>query len=258
MGDLKYDLRKLDDDINLQLYFMESLLRRLMPSAALLLGMSSLGPISHIIWALGGIRSLMKNHEKGLKTQTELVKLRRETVTLLDERRSSALKAIAMIRSSGDRRPVSPDLMEEVSTPHQALSQTELAKLRRETDQRRSVSLKAVAALKAVTVIRSSGDPRPMSPDPMEEASIPHQHSFLEDSEPTLLGRIEWIVRELQTRNRRLIDAERDMKEGEDFKEAAKGKTEREVLILAKERIQRAKKNKAPRDDKWSRECVVQ
>ena len=228
-----------------------------MPSAVLLLGMSSLGPISHIIWALGGIRSLMKKHEKGLKSQTELVKLRRETVTLLDERRSSALKAIAMIRSSGDRRPMSPDPMEEVSIPHQALSQTELVMIRRETDEKRSASLKAVAAQKAVTVIRSSGEPQPMSPDPMEKVSTPHQESVL-DSEPTLIARVEWIVRELQARNRRLIDAERDMKEGEEFKEAAKGKTEREILILAKERIQRAKKYKAPREDKWSRECVVQ
>ncbi|MBE3043534.1 hypothetical protein IMZ48_13375, partial [Candidatus Bathyarchaeota archaeon] len=85
----------------------------------------------------------MKKHEKGLKSQTELVKLRRETVTLLDERRSSALKAIAMIRSSADPRPMSPDPMEEISTPHQALSQTEMAMIRRETDEKRSASLKA-------------------------------------------------------------------------------------------------------------------
>lgn len=199
-GDLEEDLKKANAEIDLQIYYMEGLLRWLQPSATILRGMSVLGPIAPAVWALGGVRSLMEKHEKGLRAQAKLVELQREAITLLDERRSSALRAIGMVQSSKGLGPVSP----------------------------------------APTGDTSANQEKPP-----------------EDSESKLLGRIEWMVCELHSRNQRLIEAERDVREGEEFKESAKGKTDKEILVLAKARIQQAKKNAPSRHDRWRRECVI-
>ena len=205
IGDLEDDLKKLDADINLQIYFIEKLLRRLLPSAGVLLGLSTLGPIAPIVWHLGVVRSLTEKLERGLRAQKAMVGFQREAIILLDDRRSSALRATGMIQSSKE----------------------------------------------------SPRDLRPMSPASTEETSPLYGGKPMEDSESKLVDRIEWIVCELQSRNRKFVVAERDLSEGEEFTESAKRKTDKEVLLLARGRIQQVRRNKATRDDKWRRECVI-
>lgn len=96
-----------------------------------------------------------------------------------------------------------------------------------------------------------------MFPDQTGETSSICREKPIEDSESKLLSRVEWVIGELQSRNQRLIVTERDLREGEEFKASVEGKTGKEILILAKGRIQQAKKNAAPRQDKWRRECVI-
>ena len=196
---LEIDLQRLERSMDDENSIIYGILRWFAPIAILLLNTFFFGGISApAIWAFGGARTLMEKHEQGLQSQRRVVQLQEEAITLLDDRRASALPAMAMIQL----------------TKHGALSMT---------------------------------------------ADIPYLEARLDDLETRLLRRVEWILRELQSRNQKLIDEQQDLREAEEFRDSAEGKNEEEILAMAKEKVEQiqARQNNSPGRKKPWCSCII-
>lgn len=116
-------------------------------------------------------------------------------------------------------------------------------------------------ALQAIAMTRST---RHSVPSLTVEIPDPYLGARLNNLEMRLLKRVEWILRELQSRNQKLIEEQQDLREAEKFRDNAEGKTDEEILNMAKEQVQQfqARQNSLPSPEKPPREgsscpCII-
>lgn len=197
---LENDLQRLERSMDDENSAIATILRWFAPIAIILLSTFFFGAISPALRAFGGARTLMEKHEQGLQSQRRVVELQEEAITLLDDRRASALRAIAMVQS----------------TRHGA-------------------------------------------PYPTAQIPDPYLGARLGDLESRLLRRVEWILRELQSRNQMLIEERQDLREAEEFRDNAEGKTEEEIVAMVKEKAQefQARQNTSPKRKKPGCSCII-
>ena len=174
----------------------------LTPFGARLLRNPLIATLTPAVRVFGGVQRLLDKHERSLHSQRNFARIQKETMTLLDDTRSSALRAIRMLQYSRRWTPAQTDSALSISSP--------------------------------------SEEP------PAEDPAL------------KLVQWVEWIVCQLQGRNREFILTQASLREAEQFKENAEGKTDKEILILAQRVVMRERKRKeaSSKNDRRGCECV--